>query len=126
MAYVTARDVGKFIATSSGAQYTNALGNLDDAESLTIAFQSSANGNITAASVRIQISNGNPALNEVLSTSASLSTGWYTLSSATYALSSSGSTIQISPVSFRGIRVINVLTSNVNEVLGLCMKQIRV
>jgi len=102
------RDLPTLFAGSSGGtgQVTNAIGNLDDASSITLFFVSTANGIPTT----IQVSQFDPAI--PLQSGVSQSTGWSALSTAIFAgvtaasnFSSSGNAFTISNISFRGLRI---------------------
>jgi hypothetical protein len=114
MAY-TVRDLPNLIATSSGK--TAAIGNLDDASSITIFLASSASGALPLT----QLSQFDPAIPR--QSGVSPSTQWYTGP----AFTSSGTALTISNVSFRGLRLNSTSTAfTAAEVVAFVTKQISV
>ena len=113
--------VGTLIPTSSAAVFSNALGHLDDAESIMLCFTSSANANTSAA--KIQVSQFDPGDATPIVGATGTSTGFFNLSSELATITSSGSSVVIFPVPFRGIRL-SITTSNAGEVIATVSKQI--
>src|SRR5689334_16309880 len=115
MAYIV-RDLPNIVATRSGK--TIALGNLDDASSITIYLTSSATGSSGAI---VQVSQFDPAIptpNGVVQ-----STFWVTAGTVT----SSNTAVVLSNVSFRGLRLISTSTAfTANETVAYASKQILV
>lgn len=117
------RDFTPLIPTSSGSSVTNSIGHLDDAHSLMIYITSSAATASTGASpLRIQVSYNDPA--DVTSTfitySGPLSTG------AGIPVLTTGQAYSLFPVPFRGLRLTNLTSAVLNEVVAVVTKQITV
>jgi hypothetical protein len=110
----------KTFTSSGGAAVTVPTGSLDDASSLTLFFTSSFSGTTTSAV--LQVTQGDPALTVQ---QGSPSTAWFNLS--TTLVTSSGAAIQISNISFRGIRATFTATSSQSgEIFAFISKQISV
>lgn len=116
MAYIV-RDLPNLVATSSGS--TVAIGNLDDANNITIFLTSSATGVVTGSV--IQVSQFDPAI--PLQSGVTQSTQWVTAGTVTSSLTA----VVLTNVSFRGIRLVSSSTAmTVNEVVAFVSKQISV
>lgn len=124
MAYIV-RDIGKLQVTSSASATTNALGHLDDSASITLFFTSSFGGSSTGAV--IQISQFDPA-DPFPQPGVTQSSGWFTLSTASVGqITSSGTTLALSNISFRGLRVGSMTSSTAAaDVIAWVSKQISV
>ena len=106
------------VATSSGgAAFSNTFGHLDDAESLTIFFTSSA----LSSSSLVQVSMFDPA-DIFPQPGVTQSSAWFPLSGA---VTTSAAAITISPVAFRGLRLSVVATSSAKgEIVAWVTKSI--
>lgn len=114
------------IPTSSGSLFTNGIGSLDDAESITIFMtSSSATGSSAAA---IQVSQFDPAI--AAPVGVTQSTGWYLLTigsttGGTYVFGSTlSNAVTISPVSFRGIRLSALASAVTTDTIAFATKQL--
>lgn len=112
------------VATTS-AVVTNAIGNLDDAEGITLFFTSSATS--LSSGTLVQISQFDPAINAPAGVTQS--TGFFGLSSAIGSFSTtstSRNTLTIaSPITFRGLRLSVLASANVaGEVVAFATKTI--
>lgn len=119
MANVSVRDLPNLVATSSGK--TAGIGNLDDAASISLFLASSATGALPL----IQVSQFDPAIPAM--SGVTQSTQWYTLSTAFATFTTSGASVTLSPVSFRGLRLNSTSTAfTAAEVVAFATKQISV
>src|SRR6476659_10382679 len=105
-------------STGTGA-VTNALGNLDDANCITIFLCSSAGSGIPL----IQVSQYDPAIASP-QPGVSESTTWRVLQA--FAATSSGTAIMITNVGFRGLRLANTSSAATGEIIAYASKQILV
>lgn len=122
MAYIV-RDLPplKTVTTSGGANFTNTIGSLDDANSITLFFTSSFTG--TTSNANIHVTQFDPAI--PLQSGVSQSTGLYNLSTAL--ITSSGMALTLTNISFRGLRVDFTATSSASgEIMAYASKQISV
>jgi hypothetical protein len=111
------RDLPTIVATSSGK--TIAIGNLDDANSITIFLASSATSGLPLT----QISQFDPAIPAQSGVTQMTSTMWATGP----AFTSSFTALTISNVSFRGLRLNSTSTAfTANEIVAYVTKQISV
>jgi hypothetical protein len=98
------RDIGSLKLTSTStavaAAPTNALGHLDDADTVTLFITSS--GNALTSGLVIQVSQYDPA-DSFPRAGVSQSSAWYNVSSSVSY--TSGTVITLSGISFRGLRV---------------------
>lgn len=124
MSYIV-RDLTPLKATSSASTVTNGIGHLDDASSITLFITSSYSGSSTGAV--IQISQFDPS-DPLPISGVSQSTGWYALSTASVGqITSSGTTIALSNISFRGLRIGTMTSSTAAaDVIAYVSKQITV
>jgi len=110
----------KTFTSSGGAAVTVPTGSFDDASSLTLFFTSSFTGTTTSAV--LQVTQFDPAVSVQ---PGSPSTAWFNLSTAL--VTSSGASITISNISFRGLRASFTATSSqAGEVFAFISKQISV
>ena len=119
------RDLGPLVPTSSGSATTTALGHLDDAASITIFVTSSANA---ASSFTLQISQFDPADAFPL-TGVTQSSQFFTYganSTGGLVVFTSGNTITIDKISFRGLRLSALSSATGAEVIAFVCKQIPV
>lgn len=117
------RDLPNLIAQSTGTgSFTNAVGGLDDASSLTIFMASSAG--IALSAVVPQVSQFDPVSSSAIG-GVTQSTGWKTMAS-TNVITSSGIAFTISSVSFRGFRLGGTSSAATGEVIAFVTKQISV
>jgi len=112
------------IVATTAATATNAIGHLDDAESITLFFTSSATS--LTSGTRIEISQFDPADN--LPVGVTQSTQFFSLSSAVGLISTAApakTVVVITDVSFRGLRLAVLASANVaGEVIAHACKQI--
>lgn len=112
------------IVATTSALVTNGIGHLDDAESITLFFTSSAT--TLTSGTRIEISQFDPA--DSTSGQASLSTQFFSLSSAVALISTAAPakvTVTLTGVSFKGLRLAVLASANVaGEVVAFASKQI--
>jgi hypothetical protein len=123
MAY-TIRDLPplKTVTTSGGANFTNLIGSLDDASSITIFFTSSFSG--TTSNANIHVTQYDPAIPLPVS-GVSQSTGLFNLSTAL--ITSSGMALTLTNISFKGLRIDFTATSSASgEIMAYASKQISV
>jgi hypothetical protein len=118
------RDLGPLTPTSSGATFSNAIGNLDDASSITIFFTSSAAGSSTASV--IQVSQFNPGQLFPEGLGIVQSSQFYNISSSAPIASSGPFAISLTNVSFRGFRLSVITSFTSGEVIAFVSKQISV
>ena len=125
MAYVTVRDLPKLIAQSTGTgSVTQGIGNLDDANSITIYFQST--GGWAVGAVGLQVAQFDPSLlTSALSVGAVQSTVWNS-STSLFTLTSSNQAVTITPIAFRGIRLTGTSSSATAEVVAFVSKTVSV
>jgi hypothetical protein len=117
------RNLPNLVAQSTGTgSFTNGLGALDDASSLTVFMASSAG--IALSAVKYQIAQFDPVTG-VLS-GANESTGWFFPAASTAFITSSGHAFTISNISFRGFRLIGTSSAATGEVVAFASKQISV
>ena len=111
------------VATTS-ATTTNAIGNLDDAESIAIFVTSSATS--LTSGTRIEVSQFDPAIGTPVGVTQS--TQFFSLSSAValFSTAAPAKVIQIiTPVQFRGLRLVVLATANVaGEIVAHVTKSI--
>lgn len=121
------RDLPTLTPSSSGSLFSRAIGQLDDATSISLFLASSANANTSAAT--IQVAPFDPTLPWFAgpgTQQAGLSSSfWVTLSTAIATITSSASQLVINNVAFRGLRL-SITTSNAGEVIAYVSKQITV
>lgn len=121
MGYATVLNLPTLIPSSSASTVTRALGNLDDAVSISLFMASTANANSSAAVIQVsQFDPGFPTPAGVTQ-----STAWYNLSTAVATVTSSASQVFINAVCFRGLRL-SVTTSNAGEIIAYVSKEVRV
>lgn len=110
-------------ATGTGS-FTQGIGSLDDASSITIFLASSAG--VAIGALRLQIAQFDP--NIPAPSGVTQSTGWFSYSTAVVSdvFTSSGYAVTISPISFRGIRLIGTSSAATNEIVAFASKQISV
>ncbi len=114
------RNLPKLVAQSTGTgSVTNAIGSLDDAQSITLYLASSAGNGIPL----IKVSQYDPAL-PTPQPGVSESTSWYVLQG--FAATSSGTAIMITNVSFRGLMLAGTSSAATSEVVAYASKQILV
>ena len=124
----TVRNLPPLIPTSTSTTVgiaTNGVGGLDDAYAVTVWISSSANAASTnsGAPLTIQVCQFDPSLassaDGLGGEGNSVSTGYvtYQLGSTTggIPLCSTGTAITISPVGFRGLRLINITSANLTS-----------
>ena len=117
MPYIV-RNLPNLTPSSSASAFSNQLGELDDAASLSLFFTSYANANTYAAT--IQVSQFDPG-----DAGEAGSTSWYSLSTALATITSSGAQVAINTVAFRGLRL-SITTSTAGEIIAFAAKQITV
>lgn len=120
------RNLTPLQATSAGSPVTNGIGHLDDATTICLFVTSSAGG-VISGSV-IQVSQFDPADNFPLS-GVTQSSAWFTMSTAIQPVpvTSSGISIPISQISFRGLRISGLSSSTVAaDVIAWVSKQVSV
>ena len=116
------------IPTTTGAgAVTNAIGNLDDAESITIYMVSTANaGSSGATGLTIQVCQFDPA--SALPVGVTQSTVFNALTtnvfSTTVTMTSSGSAFTITPVGFRGLRLSGITSGVSGQTIAYVSKTI--
>lgn len=111
----------KTVTTSGGANFTNFIGSLDDANSITLFFTSSFSGTTTSAV--LHVTQYDPAI--PLQSGVSQSTANYNLSTAL--ITSSGMALTLTNISFRGLRIDFTATSSAaGEIMAYASKQISV
>lgn len=117
------RDLPRLIAQSTGTgSATQGIGRLDDAVSITIYPRST--GGWALSALAVQISQMDP---DEVSPGANQSTAWNNIStSAGYVFTSSSVALTLSPVSFRGLRLVGTSSSATGEVVAYVSKAIRV
>ncbi len=109
------------IPSSSASGKTIGLGQLDDAETITLFLASSASANSTAAT--IQVAPFDPTL-PFLQQQGVSSSGWVTLSTDSFSgVTSSASQWLIKNTGFKGLRL-SLTTSNANEIIAYVQKRI--
>src|SRR6266699_3452113 len=110
------RDLPLLHVTSSASAATNAIGKLDDANSITLFFTTSFSGNSTGATIQISQFDpfdvpgggytGTSFAGPVSPPGTTQSSQWYILSTATIGqITSSGTSLTITNISFRGLRI---------------------
>ena len=123
------------IPTTTGAgAVTNFIGNLDDADSLTIYMVSTANaGSSGATGLTIQVTQWDPATTPTPPTGVTQSTAINTLSTSVFSTGATGSTIlmtssgnilNIMPVNFRGLRLSGVTSGISGQAIAFASKTI--
>ena len=116
------------IPTTTGANsVTNGIGNLDDADAITIFMVSTANASSTTGPLTLQISQFDPAI--PLPVGVTQSTVWNSVSSVFFStalgqFTSSGFTHTISPVCFRGIRLTGLASGISGQAVAYVSKTI--
>lgn len=122
------KNLPALIPTTTGAgAVTNGIGNLDDAESITIYMVSTANaGSSGATGLTIQVSQFNPAI--IAPVGVTESTVWNNLTtnifSTTVQMTSSSSAFTLSPVNFRGLRLSGVTSGITGQTIAFASKSI--
>lgn len=117
------------VGTSAGA-FTNAIGSLDDAESITFFMVSTAAATSTgAAGILLQVSQFDPAV--TAPGGVTQSTGFNTLSSTIFStgaglLTSSGYAITVTNVAYRGLRLSGYSSGTDGELIARVCKSILV
>jgi hypothetical protein len=115
--------------TSANAP-TTLVGSLDDADSVTIYLVSTAAATSTGAVMFLQVTQYDPALASSASvTGVTQSTAFHMLSSVIFStgaglVTSSGCAITISPINFRGMRIIGLSSATSGEPIAYVTKQI--
>lgn len=120
------RDLTSLVPTSSGSTVATAIGHLDDASSITIFVTSSANA---ASSFTLQISQFDPADSSGLLSGITESTNFFTYGATTtggVVTFTSGASITIDKISFRGLRLSSLTSANGGEIIAFVSKQISV
>lgn len=115
------------LATTGAAAVTNGIGNLDDAESITLYFVSTAAATSTGALLALQVSQFDPAV--AAPVGVTQSTGWNTLSSIIFStgaglFTSSGYAFTLAPIGFRGLRISGLSSGTSGETIAYASKTI--
>lgn len=120
----TVVDLPRLVAQSTGTNSaTQGIGSLDDAEAITIYPRST--GGWAVGAIAVQVAQFDPSLPGLIP--ANQSTVWNAVStSSPYAFTSSNTSVTISPVAFRGLRLIGTSSSATGEVVAYVTKAIRV
>ena len=113
--------------SSVGSSFTNAIGSLDDAESITIFFTSSA-ATLSSGNT-IWVSQFDPAIPAPVGVTQSTAFHMYSTALALVSTVSTGLTrnfVTISPVSFRGLTIglVSSVSGSTGEVIAFATKQI--
>jgi hypothetical protein len=129
----TVKDLPPLIPTSSGSSFTNFVGKLDDADSITIYVSSSADTASTGAGAplllqTIQFDPNDPFPLTGVGISLSSAVFSYSLTTTTggVPLLSTGAAVTIPNISFRGFRLANLTSAVVSEIIATVSKQIAV
>ena len=126
--HYTVRDLPKLTAATTGANaVTIGIGNLDDAQSITIFMVSTANAASSGVGLGLAVSQFDPGI--AAPAGVTQSTGFNMLSSTIFStaaglVTSSGMAITISPVSFRGLRLTGLTSAASGETIAFVSKQI--
>ena len=117
------------IPTTTGANsVTNGIGNLDDAESITLYFVSTANASSTTGPLTLQVSQFDPAI--PLPVGVTQSTVWNSISTNLFStaaagqVTSSGAVVTIAPIGFRGMRLTGLASGISGQVVAYVSKTI--
>jgi hypothetical protein len=117
----------KTVSTSGGANFSQGIGGIDDASSLSLFLTSSFTGNSSAAVIQVSQFDPNLATSASGELGTVQSSNWYNLSTAIATVTSSASQIFINQISFRGIRLSYTSSSSQKgEIVAFASKQITV
>ena len=121
----------KLTAATTGVDaVTNAIGNLDDANCITIFMVSTAAALSSGAGLGLQVSQFNPAIAAPVR-GVTESTGFNALSSTIFStgaglVTSSGVAVTITNISFKGLRISGLTSATAGETIAFVSKQISV
>ena len=130
MAYVTVQLPTLVAAATSANSPTNAIGSLDDAESLTIFMVSTAAATSTGGLLLLQVSQFDPSLaSSAAMVGVTVSTAYHQLSSLIFStgaglVTSSGVAITINNISYKGLRMIGLSSATSGEKIAFVSKQV--
>lgn len=131
MAYQTIQLPTLLLAGTSAGAFTNPIGGLDDAESITLFMVSTPAATTTGALLALQVSQFDPSLASSASqTGVITSTAYHPLSSLIFSTATglvnttAGTAITITNISFKGLRISGYSSGTAGEKIAFVSKQI--